>query len=66
VKTWYHLLPDLAGAQLHQDEYHKRVQIEQADVTDREGLLALGKKHRIDRIAHLAVPAWEPWGRWMT
>ena len=38
------------------DEYHKRVQIEQVDVIDREGLLALGKKHKIDRIAHLAVP----------
>ena len=39
-----------------QDAYHKRVQIEQVDVTDRDGLLALGKKHTIDRIAHLAVP----------
>ena len=38
------------------DEYHKRVQIEQVDVTDRDGLMALGKKHKIDRIAHLAVP----------
>ena len=38
------------------DEYHKCVQIEQVDVTDREGLMALGKKHKIDRIAHLAVP----------
>ena len=38
------------------DAYHKRAQIEQVDVTDREGLLALGKKHTIDRIAHLAVP----------
>ena len=38
------------------DEYHKRVQIEQVDVTDRAGLMALGKKHTIDRIAHLAVP----------
>ena len=38
------------------DEYHKRVQIEKVDVTDRDGLMALGQKHRIDRIAHLAVP----------
>jgi UDP-glucose 4-epimerase len=38
------------------DEYHRRVQIEKVDVTDREGLMALGKKHKIDRIAHLAVP----------
>jgi UDP-glucose 4-epimerase len=38
------------------DEYHKRVQIEQVDVTDRDGLRALGKKHQIDRIVHLAVP----------
>jgi len=38
------------------DEYHKRVQIEQVDVTDREGLMALGKKYQINRIAHLAVP----------
>src|SRR5712691_12545610 len=39
-----------------QDEYHKRVQIEKVDVTDRDGLMALGKKHKIDRIVHLAVP----------
>ena len=38
------------------DEYHKRVQIEQVDVTDLDGLMALGKKHKIDRIAHLAIP----------
>src|SRR5215471_6970184 len=38
------------------DAYHKRVQIEKVDVTDRDGLMALGKKHKIDRIAHLAVP----------
>src|SRR2546427_10611594 len=38
------------------DEYHKRVQIEKAEVTDRDSLMALGKKHMIDRIAHLAVP----------
>src|SRR5262245_18636365 len=38
------------------DDYHKRVQIEQVDVTDREGLMALGKKYQINRIAHLAVP----------
>jgi UDP-glucose 4-epimerase len=38
------------------DEYHKRVQIARVDVTDREGLLALGKQHKIARIAHLAVP----------
>jgi nucleoside-diphosphate-sugar epimerase len=38
------------------DEYHKRVQIEKVDVTDRDGLMTLGKKHKIDRIAHLAVP----------
>jgi UDP-glucose 4-epimerase len=37
-------------------EYHKRVQIEKVDVTDRDGLMALGKKYQIDRIAHLAVP----------
>jgi len=38
------------------DDYHKRVQIEKVDVTDRDSLMALGKKHTIDRIAHLAVP----------
>jgi UDP-glucose 4-epimerase len=38
------------------DEYQKRVQIEKVDITDRDGLMALGKKHKIDRIAHLAVP----------
>jgi UDP-glucose 4-epimerase len=38
------------------DEYHKRVRIARVDVTDREGVLALGKQHKIDRIAHLAVP----------
>jgi UDP-glucose 4-epimerase len=38
------------------DDYHKRVQLAQVDVTDREGLMALGKQHRIDRIVHLAVP----------
>jgi UDP-glucose 4-epimerase len=38
------------------DEYHKRVQIEKIDITDREGLMVLGKKHGIDYIAHLAVP----------
>jgi UDP-glucose 4-epimerase len=38
------------------DDYQKRVQIEQVDVTDRDSLMALGKKHKIDRIAHLAVP----------
>jgi UDP-glucose 4-epimerase len=37
-------------------ENHKRVQIEKVDVTDRDGLMALGKKYQIDRIAHLAVP----------
>ena len=37
------------------DEYDKRVQVEKVDVTDREGLLALGKKHNITSIAHLAV-----------
>src|SRR5262245_64367710 len=38
------------------DEYHKRVQIEKVDVTDRDSLMALGKKHKIDCIAYLAVP----------
>jgi UDP-glucose 4-epimerase len=38
------------------DEYQKRVQIEQVDVTDRNGLLDLGTKYGIDRIVHLAVP----------
>src|SRR5439155_3412981 len=36
--------------------YHKRVQIEKVDVTARDGLMALGKTHKLDRIAYLAVP----------
>jgi UDP-glucose 4-epimerase len=38
------------------DEYHKRVQLARLDVTDRDGLMTLGKQHRIDRVVHLAVP----------
>jgi UDP-glucose 4-epimerase len=37
------------------DEYDKRIKIEKVDVTDLEGLLALGKKYDITNIAHLAV-----------
>lgn len=37
------------------DEYDKRVKVEKVDVTDRDGFLALGKKHDITSIVHLAV-----------
>ena len=37
------------------DEFGGRVQVEKVDVTDREGLLALGEKHDITSICHLAV-----------
>ncbi|HVB07051.1 MAG TPA: NAD(P)-dependent oxidoreductase [Acidimicrobiales bacterium] len=38
------------------DEVGKRVFIEQLDVTDTESFMAIGKKHHIDGIVHLAVP----------
>jgi len=37
------------------DEFGGKVKVEKIDVTDREGLLALGKKYDIDNIVHLAV-----------
>ena len=37
------------------DEFGGRVQVEKVDVTDREGLLAIGEKHDITSICHLAV-----------
>ena len=37
------------------EEYGNRVHVEKVDVTDREGLLALGEKHDITSICHLAV-----------
>lgn len=37
------------------DDYGSRVHVEKVDVTDREGLLALGEKHNITSICHLAV-----------
>ena len=37
------------------DEFGGRVQVEKVDVTDREALLALGEKHDITSICHLAV-----------
>ncbi len=37
------------------DEYDKRVKVEKVNVTDRDGFLALGKKHNITSIIHLAV-----------
>ena len=36
------------------DEYGKRVQVVQVDMTDREGVLAIGKKHKITAIIQLA------------
>lgn len=38
------------------DEIGKRVFVEQLDVTDTESFRAIGKKHKIDGIIHLAVP----------
>ncbi len=37
------------------DDYGSRVHVEKVDVTDREGLLAIGEKHNITSICHLAV-----------
>ena len=37
------------------EEFGGRVQVEKVDVTDREALLALGEKHDITSICHLAV-----------
>jgi UDP-glucose 4-epimerase len=37
------------------DEFDKKVKVEKVDVTDRDGLLALGKKYDITNIVHLAV-----------
>ena len=37
------------------DEFDKHVKVEKVDVTDRDGLLALGKKYDITNIVHLAV-----------
>ena len=36
------------------DEYGKRVQVEKVDMTDREGVLAIGKRHKITAILQLA------------
>ena len=36
------------------DEYGKRVQVEQLDIGNREDVLAIGKKHKITAIIHLA------------
>src|SRR5690348_4386135 len=41
------------------DEAGRRCLIEQADLTDRDGFLELGKRHRITGIVHLAGSA--PW-----
>ncbi len=38
------------------DDLGKRAQVEQLDVTDKERLMEIGRKHKIDRICHLAVP----------
>ena len=38
------------------DEVGKRVFVEQLDVTDTDSFMAIGKKHKIDGIVHLAVP----------
>ena len=38
------------------DEIGKRVFVEQLDVTDRDRLMEIGKKHKITGIVHLAVP----------
>lgn len=38
------------------DELGKRVQVEQLDVTDKDRLMEIGRKHKIDKILHLAVP----------
>lgn len=38
------------------DEVGKRVFVEQLDVTDTDSFMAIGKKHKIDGIIHLAVP----------
>jgi UDP-glucose 4-epimerase len=39
------------------DEIGKRAHVEQLDVTDKDRLTEIGRKHKIDRICHLAVPA---------
>jgi len=38
-------------------EIGKHANVEQLDVTDYDRLMAIGEKYKIDRIAHLAVPA---------
>src|SRR5665213_3015161 len=38
------------------DEFGKHAFVEQLDVTDASGFEAIGKKHEIDSIVHLAVP----------
>jgi UDP-glucose 4-epimerase len=38
------------------DEVGKRVFVEQLDVTDTDSFMAIGKKHKVDGIVHLAVP----------
>ena len=37
-------------------EIGKRAQVEQLDVTNKDRLMEIGRKHKIDRICHLAVP----------
>ena len=39
------------------EEFGKRVHVEQVDMTDREGVLALGKRHRITAVVQLAPNA---------
>ena len=36
------------------EEYGRRVKVEQVDMTDREGVLGIGKKHKVTAIVHLA------------
>lgn len=38
------------------DEFGKRVQIEQLDVQNYDNLMEIGKKHKIEKVLHLAVP----------
>jgi UDP-glucose 4-epimerase len=38
-------------------EIGKRAFVEQLDITDKDALMAIGKKHKITGIVHLAVPA---------
>ncbi|HLF71232.1 MAG TPA: NAD(P)-dependent oxidoreductase [Dehalococcoidia bacterium] len=44
------------------DEWGKRAHIEQLDVADADAWAAIGRKHKIDGIVHLAAPSYGPQG----